>query len=124
MSRQKKGEPGDERATQRLKQTLLKKYGSEEAVHKHFVEMGRKGGIRGGEKGFALDRERAKRAGTKGGEKSIRGHEFLKEENYMRWYRNKKTGRVVKYIYDFDKNKYVLDVKYMTETEVENEVWI
>ncbi len=67
MGRMKKGEPGHEAATDRWRESMIKKFGSEEALHKHMQGMGRKGGMNGGHGGFAANPALAKIAGRKGG---------------------------------------------------------
>lgn len=124
MARTKKGEPGHELAVKRQHETLLKKYGSEEAVHQYFVEMGRKGGLKTGKKGFALNPSNARRAGVAGGAKSIRGYQFIREDEYTRWYKRRDTGEIVKYVYDITKDKYVLEDTKTIAEEIENETWI
>lgn len=125
MTRPKKGEPGHELAVKRQRETMLKKYGSEEAVRRHFIEMGRKGGkAKGIKKGFALSNALAKSAGAKAGEKSKRGHKLIKEDEYTRWYKRRDTGEIVKYVYDIAKDKYVLDDTKTIAEEIENETWI
>jgi len=60
----------------KAQQTLLKKFGSKEAVHKYYQSIGRMGGKKSKGTGFALDevgsdgltgRQRARIAGKKGG---------------------------------------------------------
>lgn len=74
----------------KMKATLLKKLGSEEAVHRHYQEMGRKGGTKSRGGGFASDKvgpdgltgkERARIAGARGGSLSRRGPSKGKTEN-------------------------------------------
>ena len=124
MTRPKKGEPGHELAVKRQHETMLKKYGSEEAVHRHFIEMGRKGGLRTGKKGFALNPSNARIAGAAGGAKSIRGFQFLSDDEYTRWYKRRDTGEIMKYVYDITKDKYVLDDTETIAEEIESETWI
>ena len=125
MTRSKKGEPGHELAAKRQHETMLKHYGSEEAVRRHFIEMGRKGGkVKGIKKGFALSNALAKSVGAKAGEKSKRGHKLIKEDEYTRWYKRLDTGEVVKYVYDIATDKYILeDTKTIAEA-IKNENWI
>jgi general stress protein YciG len=58
----------------RLRETMIAKYGSEEAWKQHMADIARlaKGQKRPGT-GFALDRERARLAGQKGGRISRKG---------------------------------------------------
>lgn len=66
MDRMHRGEKGHEEAISKWRESMLKKFGSEEALHKHMQGMGRKGGMnsRGG---FATNPALAKIAGRKGG---------------------------------------------------------
>ena len=66
MGRMHRGEKGHEEAISKWRESMLKKFGSEEALHKHMQGMGRKGGMnsRGG---FATNHALAKIAGRKGG---------------------------------------------------------
>lgn len=124
MTRPKKGEPGHELAVKRQHETMLKNLGSEEAVLRHFREMGRKGGLRSCKKGFAIDPSKARKAGAAGGAKSVRGCQFIREDEYTRWYKRRDTGEIVKYVYDIAKDKYVLDDTKTIAEEIENETWI
>lgn len=82
MPRPKKGEKGCEEATKKWRETMLKRYGSKEALHEAMQKMGRKGGIvstpTGGfgstkrDKDGLTGRERARLAGAIGGAKSSR----------------------------------------------------
>lgn len=72
MVRQKKGEPGDAEATAKYKKTMIEKYGGQEGYHKWMQSVGKKGGSVKGKKGFALNPERARLAGAKGGRISRR----------------------------------------------------
>lgn len=63
----------------KAQQTLLKKFGSKEAVHEYYQSIGRMGGKKSKGTGFALDqvgsdgltgRQRARIAGRKGGQVS------------------------------------------------------
>ena len=73
MTRPKKGTKAGDLATKKWRETMLKKFGSEEAVHAHMQEMGRIGGKLSTTGGFYGHPERAKIAGAKGGKKSRRG---------------------------------------------------
>lgn len=46
---------------------MLKKFGSEEAMHDWYVKIGRMGGAKGTTDGFAANPELARKAGKKGG---------------------------------------------------------
>lgn len=83
MSRMKKGQIGHERAVERWRQTMLKKYGGEDGLRKKMQARGRKGGsVIGTQGGFASEligldgltgRQRARIAGAKGGKISRKG---------------------------------------------------
>lgn len=73
MARPKKGTPEGDRANEKYKQTMLERFGSQEAINEHFRKMGAKGGINGHTGGFAANKELAKVAGAKGGKNSTRG---------------------------------------------------
>lgn len=74
MARPKAGTEAGDRATKRWHETMLKRYGGTKGVRKKMQETGRIGGSRTGIlKGFALDHERARSAGRKGGMISRRG---------------------------------------------------
>lgn len=87
MARPKKGAKGCEEANRKWKETMLRRYGSEEGIHRQMVEMGAKGGRNGRgpdyRGGFAADRERARIAGALGGRKSRRTGKYtaIMEEN-------------------------------------------
>lgn len=81
MARPKKGDQGCEDANSRWRKTMYEKYGGKEGVRKRMSEMGRIGGKRSRNGGFASDvvgadglsgRERARLAGAKGGRVSRR----------------------------------------------------
>ncbi len=81
MSRMKKGEKGHDKAVSLWWSTMIKRFGSEEAVRDHMVAMGGKGGKLSKTGGFASDkvgadgltgRERARLVGAIGGLKSTR----------------------------------------------------
>lgn len=67
MARPKLGEPGDAEATAKMKKTMMERYGGPEGFHRKMQEIGRKGGKARVKKGFALNPERARLAGSKGG---------------------------------------------------------
>lgn len=77
MARPRKGEKGCEEANAKWRASMIKKFGSEDAVKDFMRERGRKGGMNGRGPGytggFAGDRELARRAGRIGGLKSRRG---------------------------------------------------
>ena len=59
---------------QKMRETMIKKHGSEEAWKAHMRENARKGGSKGGVKGFAaMDRQKHLQASIKGGSASRRG---------------------------------------------------
>lgn len=72
MVRPKRGEPGHEEAVIKTRETMVKKLGGEEAAREFYRRIGRKGGQFCGAKGFALNPEKARLAGAKGGRKSRR----------------------------------------------------
>ncbi len=76
MARPKSGTKGGEVASEKWKQTMLKKYGKD-GLHRKMQEIGARGGRNGRgpdyKGGFAADRERAALAGAKGGRISRRG---------------------------------------------------
>lgn len=73
MSRPKKNTKAGRAATNKWKETMLKKYGSPEAVHAFMQGIGGKGGRNGHTGGFAANPELARKAGAKGGSISRRG---------------------------------------------------
>lgn len=75
MARPKKGEKGCKEASNKWKQTMLKKYGGKEGLHKRAQELGSIGGKTptSKPKGFAANLELARKAGRKGGAISRRG---------------------------------------------------
>lgn len=86
MPRPKAGTKEGDRAIKRWKKTMLKKFGSKQALQEHMRERGRKGGSVSCAKGFASDKvgidgltgkQRASIAGYKGGRISRR----TKKEN-------------------------------------------
>lgn len=89
MSRPKKNEKGYEEANARWRATMEAKYGGKEALHKHMIAMGKKGGSLSVTGGFASDKvgadgltgpERARLAGKIGGQRSKRGPAKPKDE--------------------------------------------
>lgn len=69
MARPRKGEKGCQEASNKWKQTMLKKYGGKEGFHKRVQELGSIGGKTptSKPKGFAANPELARKAGRKGG---------------------------------------------------------
>lgn len=76
MARPKKGQPGHEEALKKWRETMLKKYGGEENLHKKMQAIGSIGGRNGKgpeyKGGFAANPEFAKICGRKGGSISRR----------------------------------------------------
>ncbi len=96
MPRPRKGQPGDAEATKKWHQTMQERYGAIGGAHGFMQRAGSKGGrAKGIEKGFALDRERASTAGSKGGSVSRRGLKFIKQENGKLYYIDKQGREVV-----------------------------
>lgn len=82
MARPRKGTPGHIKAHKKWQETMLKKYGSEEALTEQFKKIGKLGGSKSANKGFASTKrgedgltgpERARLVGAIGGFKSRRG---------------------------------------------------
>lgn len=82
MARPKRGTKGHLEAIKKWKETMLNKYGSQQALHEAMQIRGAKGGRQSNTGGFASDkrgadgltgRERAAIAGAKGGSISRRG---------------------------------------------------
>lgn len=67
MSRMKRGEKGHEEATRKWRESMLARFGSEEALRRHLQGMGRSGGKKSTGGGFASNRQLAREAGRKGG---------------------------------------------------------
>ena len=95
--------------------TMVKKYGSYEAYKQSMRELGSRGGKIGNTGGFASNvigndgltgYERARVAGRKSGEISRKGLKFIKEDNGVRTYIARDTGKVVEYIYDSNSKEY------------------
>ena len=76
MARPKKGTPEGERAKERWRQTMIERYG-ENGPSIMMAKAGKQGGINGHTKGFASNRELARKAGAKGGTISKRGKSIL-----------------------------------------------
>lgn len=80
MSRPKANTPEGREATRKFRETMLKRYGSEEAVKEQYRKIGQKGGTNGRgadyKGGFASNKEKAIEAGRKGGTISRRDKEF------------------------------------------------
>lgn len=81
MSRPKKNTKAGRAATKKWKETMLKKYGSPEAVHAFMQGIGGKGGRNGHTGGFASNPELARIAGAKGGSISRRGPKIEVEKH-------------------------------------------
>lgn len=78
MVRPKKGTPEGNKAIEKQRETMRKKYGDK--VREYYQRIGKKGGSVPSTGGFAKDHDLAVRAGTKGGIISRRGksqHEKL-----------------------------------------------
>ena len=91
--------PGSKKCGETLRQTMIKKYGSEEAWKAVMREYGRKGGsVSTPTGGFAANPELARIAGAKAGKLSKRNHRFLRvgDDGYAYYVAND-TGKVVKY---------------------------
>lgn len=73
MARPKANTKEGQEATRKWHETMLKRYGSEEALKEAFRIQGAKGGRNGFTGGFYVNRELAKIAGKKGGSISKRG---------------------------------------------------
>lgn len=84
----------------KLRQTMINKFGSEEAWREWMKENGSKGGKNGTTGGVAGDSERASILGAKGGKVSKRGYKFIKEVANGREYIDKSTNTVVVFRYD------------------------
>lgn len=78
----------------------LKAAQTNKAKHgEHFYALiGSIGGKKTGMKGFALDTERARNAGSKAGKISKIGHKYLYTRNGYNYYTLKSTGKTVKYV--------------------------
>lgn len=106
MPRPKKGEKGCEEATKKWRATMLKKYGSEEALHEAMSKMGHNGGIvstpNGGFGSSKKDEngltgpERARLAGAIGGAKSTRAGIKNGEGKTIRKKKTEKTTKTTK----------------------------
>jgi general stress protein YciG len=64
---------GNAKSGASLRETMIKKYGSEEAWKQAMRNFGRKGGANGHTGGFYINRELARIAGSKGGKASKGG---------------------------------------------------
>lgn len=73
MARPKAGTEAGEAATKKWRETMLRKYGSKEAITRKFQRMGSLGGQHSHTGGFYGNPERARIAGCKGGQISRRG---------------------------------------------------
>lgn len=123
MPRPRRGEPGHEEAINKMKQTMIARYGVE-GYHKKMQEIGRKGGKVCGKKGFALNIDNARKAGASGGAKSMRGYKLVKDTDDERWYEKRETGEKVKYVYDAEKGKFIKDDMKTIVEAIQNENWI
>lgn len=77
MARPKKGAKGCEEANRKWRETMLKRYGGKEALHKQMQSIGRAGGLNGHTGGLYGDPERARIIGAKGGSISKRKSKYL-----------------------------------------------
>lgn len=90
MPRPKRGTPAGDRATERWKETMQKRYGG---ASQFMEKIGAKGGRMGRTGGFAANIELAREAGAKGGRLSRRTSKSYKND----W--NKKKDAVLKEYY-------------------------
>lgn len=97
--RLKRGTPSGDRAAEKWHATMLERLGSEEAIREHYRTIGRRGGQRSHNGGFASDkvgkdgltgRERSHIAGRLGGQRSSRrgikngsGKRHQKEDDFI-----------------------------------------
>ena len=95
MPRPKKGQPGDQAATNKWRETMEKKYGEIGGIHGFMQNIGSKGGKVSSTGGFYADQKLASRAGAKGGAISRRGLKFIKQENGKLYYIDKQGREVV-----------------------------
>lgn len=95
MPAYRKGTPGYEKTREKLRKTLIEKYGSEEEMKKFFREIGALGGHNGHTGGFAANPELARKAGSKGGMISRRGFKLIDEDDKSFHYKNLKTEEIV-----------------------------
>lgn len=71
-------------------QIVTEKYGSD-----YFAKIGSTGGKNGTTGGFYADKDRAKKAGKLGGQRSFRGYKLLRKKNDIYTYENTKTGELM-----------------------------
>ena len=86
----------------KLVETMIEKYGSYEAYKQAMRERASKGGKNGNKRtnpnysgGFAGDNELAKRAGSLGGSRSMRGHKLVKIEGDTLIYKRLKDNEYI-----------------------------
>lgn len=73
MPAYEKGTPGYEIQQKKYRETMIAKFGSNEARKEYYRQIGKKGGKNGHTGGFAANPELARLAGKKGGTISRRG---------------------------------------------------
>lgn len=71
--------------------TNIKRHGKD-----FYAKIGHLGGKNGTTGGFYADPERARAAGSKGGQRSRRGWALFKEDKTHLYYMNRETGKVEK----------------------------
>lgn len=93
---------GNKQSGRTLVETMTKKYGSYEAFRESMRERASKGGRNGSKKinpnysgGFAGDNELAKRAGSLGGSRSMRGHKLVKIEGGTLIYKRLSDNKLI-----------------------------
>ena len=84
MARPKKGTEMGERASNKWRETMLKKYGGKQGLYQAMSKIGAEGGRNGHTGGFAYNPALARVAGAKGGSISRR-------TEAVRWYENNKA---------------------------------
>lgn len=84
MARPKKGAKGCEKANRKWRETMLKRYGGREALHKQMQSIGRVGGLNGHTGGLYGNPEKAREIGAKGGAISKRKSKYLHIFEYNR----------------------------------------
>lgn len=89
MAGYKKGTPGYERQQQKYKETMLKKFGNQQAMLDYYHSIASKGGQKGHTGGFAANPELAQKAGAKGGTISSRSNKKKSLEERRENYRSK-----------------------------------
>jgi len=88
---------GTKAGAQRMRETLIEKHGSEEAMREWFRSIAAVGGRNSNTGGFYRDYDRARESGAKGGRRGRKGHIFLYERDGYLHYTLRKTGEPVKY---------------------------